>query len=69
MSILGILLVLVIFGFILWLVFTFIPMPPPIKQVITVVVVLLLILWLVGVLGLVPSLTAPIHPYYYPPPR
>jgi hypothetical protein len=44
-------LVLVVVGFLLYLVQTFIPMPAPMKTVITVVVVICLCLWLLQVFG------------------
>lgn len=47
----GVLLVLVIVGVVLYLVETYIPMAPPIKVVIRVVVVLILCLWLLRVFG------------------
>jgi len=52
MSLIGILVVLVVVGVCLWLVQTYIPMPQPIKTVITVVVVLFLVVWLLNAFGL-----------------
>lgn len=46
------LIVLVVVGVIWWLVTTYIPMPAPIKTVITVIVVLMLCLWLLKVFGI-----------------
>lgn len=60
MSILGILLTLAIFGFILWLIVTYIPMPQPIRAIIIAIAVIFLILWLMGSVGLMGSLTSPI---------
>jgi hypothetical protein len=37
MTLLSLLLTIAIFGFILWLIVTYIPMPPPFKQIIIVV--------------------------------
>lgn len=51
MSLIGLLLVLVICGVVLYLVETYIPMSPPIKTVIRVVVVLVLCLWLLQAFG------------------
>lgn len=45
----GVLLVLVVVGVILYLIQTYIPMAPPIKTVITVIVVIFLCLWLLQV--------------------
>lgn len=52
MPIIQILIALVVIGVCLWLVQTYIPMPAPIKTVITVVVVLLLVVWLLNLFGL-----------------
>jgi len=51
----GLLLVLALVGFVLWLITAYIPMPAPFKQVIIVVAVLLLILWLVSATGVLTS--------------
>ncbi len=61
MTIIGLIVALVIFGLIMWLVNTYIPMDPPIKAVLNVVVVLVLIVWLVSALGLLGSLDVPIR--------
>ena len=53
MPILTVLIVLVVFGVVLYLVETYIPMSPPIKTVVRVVVVLLLIIWLLQLIGVV----------------
>jgi hypothetical protein len=46
------LIVLVVLGVVWWLVTTYVPMPAPIKTVITVIVVLMLCLWLLRVFGI-----------------
>jgi hypothetical protein len=51
MPIVSILVTLVVFGVVMWLVNTYIPMSPPIKTVINVVVVLLLCVWLLQLFG------------------
>lgn len=48
----GVILVLVVVGVILYLVETYIPLSAPIKTVIRVVVVILLCLWLLQVFGI-----------------
>ena len=48
----GLIVLLVIVGVVLYLVETYIPMSPPIKVVLRVVVVLLLILYLLQVFGI-----------------
>lgn len=53
MPLISLIVYLVIFGLIMYLVNTYIPMAAPIKSVLNVVVVIILILWLVNALGLV----------------
>lgn len=52
MSLISLIVVLAIVGFVLWLVLTYIPMPDVFKKVILVVIVLVLILWLLQVFGI-----------------
>lgn len=52
MDLISIVIVLVVLGVVWWLVTTYIPMPAPIKTVITVIIVLLLCLWLLQVFGI-----------------
>ena len=49
-SLLTLIIVLALVGFVLWLVTTYIPMPQPYKQVLVVVVVLILVVWLANAL-------------------
>lgn len=49
MGLIGLIVVLIIAGVVLYLVETYIPMSPPIKTVLRVVVVLVLCLWLLQV--------------------
>ncbi len=51
-ALINIIVVLVIFGFIAWLVLTYIPMPPPVKQVVAVIMVIVLILFLLQAVGI-----------------
>lgn len=44
-------LILALFGFIVYLIVTYIPMPPIFKTVLMVVVAVLVIIWLIGILG------------------
>lgn len=46
MGLIGLLIVLIVIGVLLWLVETQIPMAPPIKTIIRVVVILVVVLWL-----------------------
>ena len=46
MSIIGLIVVLVVIGLIMWLVNTYIPMADPYKKILNVVVIVLVVLWL-----------------------
>jgi len=56
-SLLVVILVLIVIGFLLWLVQTKIPMDPTIKTIIYFVVVLAVVLWLLNVFGVLHALT------------
>jgi hypothetical protein len=45
MGLIGLLIVLAVVGFLVWLLTTYVPMPDPIKQVIIVIVVIVMILY------------------------
>ena len=49
MSLIGLVLVLVIIGVILWLINNYIPMDAKIKKIINVVVVVAVIIWVLGI--------------------
>ena len=53
MSIFAVCITLVVVGFILWLVNTYIPMNRKIKKVLNVVVIIVVILWLLDVFGII----------------
>jgi hypothetical protein len=53
MSIIMILVTLVIIGFVLWLINSFVPMAAPIKSTLNGLVIILVILWLLQVFGIV----------------
>lgn len=55
MSIINVLIVLVIVGFLLWLVNNFIPMAGSIKMILNALVVVLVILWLLQLFGVLPG--------------
>ena len=64
MSILGVLVLLVVVGFVLWAVNAFIPMAVPEKRLLNVVVVLGLVIWLLwlfGVFGYLGGFDLPRH--------
>lgn len=48
-----VLLALVLFGFVAYLVLTYIPMAAPVKQIIVAIMVIFLCLWLLAVFGIV----------------
>jgi hypothetical protein len=54
MSIFSVLLFLVVLGFVLWLVNTYVPMQPIVKTIINFILVIILILWLLQAFGLIP---------------
>ncbi len=60
-SLIGLVLVLALVGFILYLVVTYIPMPAPFRQVIIVAVVILLIVWMLSATGILSSTTPLFH--------
>ena len=57
MPIIQILLVLIVVGFLLWLVNSFIPMAGSIKKILNVVVVIAVVLWLLNIFGVLNSLS------------
>lgn len=51
MSLIGLIVVLVVIGVILWAVNAYIPMDPAIKKLLTIVVIVVVVLWLLSTLG------------------
>lgn len=62
MSILGVMLVLIVVGVVLWLVTTYIPMDATIKRILVAVVIICIVLWLLQVFGILGLLNTPIVP-------
>jgi len=56
MPLIQIIVVLIVVGFLLWLVNTLIPMDAIIKKILTIVVVLAIVLWLLSAFGLLPGI-------------
>lgn len=56
MSIITLIIVIVLVGFLLWAVGRFIPMDPVVKNILYFIVVLVLVLWLLQVFGVLGSL-------------
>ena len=52
MSIVSLILVLVVLGFCLWLLLTYVPMPGPVRQVILAVVAIAVVLWVLNATGI-----------------
>lgn len=46
-TLISLIVTLLVIGFILWLINTYIPIQPPFKQIINVVVIIAVVLWLV----------------------
>lgn len=57
MSLLTILLVIIVAGFVLWLVNNIIPMDRKIRKILNIVVVVVVCIWLLKVFGLLSTLT------------
>jgi uncharacterized BrkB/YihY/UPF0761 family membrane protein len=52
MSLIGLVVTLIVIGVLLWLVNSYIPMDPKIKQILNVVIVIAVVLWLLSAFGL-----------------
>ncbi len=53
MPIITVVVVLVVIGFVLWLINTYIPMASPIKTILNVVVVIAVVVWILSVFGII----------------
>jgi hypothetical protein len=53
MSLISIVIVLIVVGFLLWLVNSYVPMAGPIKTILNVVVVIAVIIWLLSAIGVI----------------
>ena len=60
MTFIGLIVLIIIVGVLLWLVNTYVPMAPAIARVLNVVVVLVLVLYILQALGLLPFLDRPL---------
>ncbi|NNM58382.1 MAG: hypothetical protein HKM04_01020 [Legionellales bacterium] len=61
MPIITIVLVLILAGFGLWLINTYIPMAGSIKTILNLVVVICVIVWLLSIFGLIPPINNLLH--------
>lgn len=60
MSLISLVVMLMIVGILLWLINTYIPMDPKIKQIINVVVIICVVVWLLRVFGVLGALDVPV---------
>ena len=58
MSILTIIIVLVVVGFVLWLINSLIPMEARIKQILNVIVIIFLVIWILKATGIFATLSS-----------
>lgn len=58
MPLIGLILTLAVVGVILWLINTYIPMDPMIKNVLNIVVLVVVVLWLLQVFGLLGAMSS-----------
>lgn len=56
MSLIGLVLVLVVVGVVLWLINSYIPMQSTIKKILNAAVIIVVILWLLSAFGIIDSL-------------
>jgi hypothetical protein len=56
MSLIGLIITLVVVGFLLWLLNNYVPMDGKIKSILNVVVVIVVVIWLLQAFGLLSSL-------------
>ncbi len=61
MTLIGLIIVIMLVGVLLWAINTYVPMAPPIKTLMNIVVILVLVLWLVESFGLLGPLNTPIR--------
>lgn len=58
MSIIGLLVTLIVIGFLLYLVNAYVPMEARIKNILNIVVLFVVVLWLLSVFGILPGLNS-----------
>jgi hypothetical protein len=61
MSLIAMIIWVALIGVVVWLIITYVPMPPVFKTVIIVIAVLAIILWLISILGLTGPTIGPIR--------
>lgn len=60
MNLIGLLILLIVVGVVLWLINTYIPMDPKIKGILNVVIVIVMILYVLQAFGVLPFLNRPL---------
>ena len=58
MSLITVIIVLVVVGFLLWLIERYIPMDATIKRIIEIVIILFIVLWLLNIFGILGAIGA-----------
>ena len=58
MSLITVIIVLVVVGFLLWLIEKYIPMDATIKRIIEIVIILFIVLWLLNIFGILGAIGA-----------
>lgn len=56
MSLISIVVVLIVVGFLLWIINNYIPMAGSIKTILNAVVVIVVVLWVLSALGIIPNI-------------
>lgn len=62
MTIAGLLILFIVVGVVMWLINTYIPMQPAIKNLMNIAIVVVMVLYLLAGFGLIGPLNAPIRP-------
>lgn len=58
MTLIGLVIVLIVIGVLLWLVNTKLPMDATIKQILNIVVLIVVVLWILSLFGILPAMSA-----------
>jgi hypothetical protein len=66
MDLIQLLVVLIVFGFISWLIWAYVPMPQPVKSIVMGIIVLILVIYLLSAVGLLHMPVAHARELYLP---
>lgn len=61
MTLIGLIIILVVIGVLMWMVNTYIPMQESIRTILNIVVVIVVLLWLLNIFGVIGGLNVPIE--------